>query len=78
MFVTIVDDYSRFTLGFLIQPKSDFLAHFKQFCQYVETQFKKRVKVVPTDNAKELSEGDTLQFSQEKGILNESSCVRTP
>lgn len=72
--MTIADSHGFF----LIQQKSDLLAHFKQFCQYVETHFKRQVKVVRTDNAKELFEGDTLQFYQEKGILHESSCVGTP
>ena len=37
LFITIVDDYSRFTWVFFIKQKSDFLIHFKHFYEYVIT-----------------------------------------
>ena len=60
MFITIVDDFSRYTWIFLIKHKSDFLACLRNFYCYVETQLGKHIKIVRTDNARELSQGETL------------------
>lgn len=78
IFITIVDDHSRFTWVFYVKQKSDFLQVFKHFYEYVLTQFNKKIKSVRTNNAKELSQGDTLNFYKEKGIISQSSCVDTP
>ena len=44
MFVTIADDFTRYTWIFLIKQKSDSLECFKNFYYYVETQFEKQIK----------------------------------
>lgn len=62
-FITIVDDYTRYTWIFLIKNKSEFLYIFTQFYEYVLTQFEKKIKCI-SDNAKELSSGETLSFFQ--------------
>jgi hypothetical protein len=45
---------------------------------YIETQFHTHVKFIRTDNAKELCEGDMLQFYLQKGIYHQRSCSHTP
>lgn len=77
-FITIVDDYSRFTWVFLTKHKSDFLHYFKPFYEYVLTQFNVKIKQVKTDNTKELSKGETLKFYTLKGITHQISCIDTP
>ena len=64
MFITIVDDFTRYTWIFLIKKKFDFLSCFKSFYSYVETH----IKTMRMDNANELSQGETLCFYNEKGI----------
>jgi gag-pre-integrase-like protein/integrase-like protein len=54
-FCTIVDDFSRFTWVMFIQHKNEFLTVFKQFHTLIRNQFGKEIKIVRTDNAKELS-----------------------
>lgn len=44
LFITFVDDYSRFTWVKFIKNKSDFLQIFKQFYEFVLTQFEKKNK----------------------------------
>lgn len=78
MFITIVDDFSRFTWVIFIKHKSDFLLHFKHFYEMVYTQFNKKIKAIRSDNARELTEGETLTFYLERGIANQTSCVETP
>ena len=45
---------------------------------YVETQFDSKVKIIRTDNAKELTEGAILQVYINKGIIQQKSCTYTP
>ena len=78
MFIILVDDFIRYTCIFLIKHKSNFLTYFKNFFAYVKTQFGKQIKIVRTDNAKELSQGETLEFYKKRGIFYQSSCVHTP
>ena len=56
----MVDDSSRFTWVKFIRNKSDFLNMFKQFYEFVLPQFETKIKIVRTDNAKELSQGDSI------------------
>ena len=75
MFITIVDDFSRYTWIFLIKHKSDFLACLRNFYCYVETQLGKHIKIVRTDNARELSQGETLLIQALRWALVDSSLL---
>ena len=77
-FITIVDDFSRYTWTHLIQYKSDVTSVLNQIFMLIETQFQKKIQRVRSDNAKELCEGPLKQFFLQKGILHETSCVDTP
>ena len=77
-FVTNVDDFSRFARIILIKHKFDFSSLFTNFNEFVLTQFNKKIKIVRTKNARELSEGETLSFYNAKGIKHQTSCVDTP
>lgn len=56
-----------------IKNKSDFLTTFKHFYETVKNQLGKQIKTVTTNNAKELSQGETLDYYRSKGIRNQSS-----
>lgn len=77
-FVTIVDDYSRYTCINLIRYKSDVTSVFSSFLSYVETQFSRKVMVIRFDNAKEFIEGSFKTLLQAKGIIYQLSCSYTP
>ena len=77
-FVTIVDDYSRYTWTHLINYKSDIVTVMHQFFLLVETQFQTKVQKIRSDNAPELCEGQMKALLIKKGILHETSCVNTP
>ena len=49
-FLTIVDDYTRFTWIFLMRYKNEAQSLLKRFFSYVFTQFKSRIKTFRTDN----------------------------
>jgi transposase InsO family protein len=74
-FLTIVDDYSRFTWVHLMQHKSQVSSIIKSFFQLVQTQFKTKVKCLRLDNDAEFKMKDYF-FAQ--GIIYQLSCVETP
>lgn len=74
-FLTIVDDYSRFTWVFMMRHKYDALILIPKFFKYVETQFNKHIKQFRSDNAPELSFAD---FFISKGVIHQFSCVGRP
>lgn len=49
-FLTIVDDYSRFTWVFLLEQKSDVCVCLQYFLTYIKNQFEKCIKTIRTDN----------------------------
>ena len=77
-FVTIVDDFSRFTWVHLIKYKSEVSIVIPQFAMFVATQFDATIKCIRTDNALELCAGTMKDFYLSKGIRHESSCPHTP
>ncbi|XP_019168860.1 PREDICTED: uncharacterized protein LOC109164767 [Ipomoea nil] len=74
-FLTIVDDYSRFTWLHLMRHKSEARPLIKAFYNYVVTQFSTKIKVIRSDNGAEFN---MTEFYAEKGILHQKSCVNTP
>ena len=74
-FLTLVDDFSRFTWVYLLQHKSDVATVIPRFCTMIETQFGICVKKFRSDNAPELSLTD---FFHKRGMLHDFSCVERP
>jgi transposase InsO family protein len=74
-FLTIVDDYSRFTWVHLMQYKSQVSPIIKSFFQLVQTQFKTKVKCLRSDNDAEFKMKD---YFSAQGIIYQLSCVETP
>ena len=50
----------------------------KHFFAFIRTQYNAHVKVVRTDNAKELYEGNMLFLFQQFGIEHQRNCRDTP
>lgn len=48
-FLTVVDDYSRYTWIYLLKLKSEVIVAIKSFFSMVKTQFGVMVKVLKTD-----------------------------
>lgn len=74
-FLTIVDDYSRFTWVYLLQSKSDVRDVFITFYNQVSTHFQNSIQVVRSDNAPELNLKD---FFKAHEIIAHKSYVETP
>jgi hypothetical protein len=74
-FLTIVDDFSRFTWLILLKGKNEVAAQVQNFIHLVENQFDCRVKTVRSDNGLEFS---IPSFYASKGIVHQTSCAYTP
>ncbi|GAU15708.1 hypothetical protein TSUD_307180 [Trifolium subterraneum] len=74
-FLTIVDDFSRFTWVILLKGKNEVASHVQHFIHLVENQFESTVKIVRSDNGPEFS---LSSFYASKRIVHQTSCVYTP
>ena len=74
-FLTIVDDYSRFTWIYMLKHKSEVTSLIPQFYAMIQTQFGKGIRSVRSDNAREF---DLSRFFADKGVIPQKSCVERP
>jgi hypothetical protein len=74
-FLTIVDDFTRFTWVHLMQHKSQTKSLIQAFFNLVQTQFKSKVKCLRSDNGLEFKMDD---FFSAQGTIHHLSCVETP
>lgn len=74
-FLTLVDDYSRFTWLHLMKSKAEVRQLIMRFHAMVFTQFGKLIKIIRTDNGAEFN---MVEFFAEKGIIHQRSCAYTP
>lgn len=72
-FLTIVDNYSRYTWIFIIKDKGSTRMELQHFYAYVETQFETNIKIIRSDNGLEFS----VLFYAFKGIFHQTSCTYT-
>ena len=77
-FVSFIDDHTRTTWTFLMKEKSETVAIFKSFHSMINTQFKRKIQVLKTDNGKEYFNSGLGPYLSEQGIIHVSSCVDTP
>jgi IS30 family transposase len=68
--VTIVDDFSRYTLIHLMQSKAQTCAYIQSFFQLIETQFNCKIKVLRLDNGPEFNMAVFFFFSLKEFYIN--------
>jgi len=74
-FLTIVDDFSRYTWVILMHTKSEVRTHVTSFISYVENHFQTTVKIIRSDNGAEFA---MTNFFSSKGIIHQKTCIETP
>jgi hypothetical protein len=75
-FLTIVDDFTRYTWIHLMSFKSETQGILQSFISWVKTQFNRCVKILRSDNGQEFL--SMKKFFDSKGISFQSSCTSTP
>jgi hypothetical protein len=73
-FLTIVDDYSRYTWIILLKSKAEVSSHIQNFITSIQTQFHITPKIIRSDNGPEFL---LHSFYASHGILHHKSCVET-
>jgi hypothetical protein len=74
-FLTIVDNFSRYTWVVLLKSKGEVKMHVQNFITLVEKQFNSAIKCIRSDNGPEFIQKD---YFSSKGILHQTSCTYTP
>nr|KYP46809.1 Retrovirus-related Pol polyprotein from transposon TNT 1-94 [Cajanus cajan] len=74
-FLTIVDDFSRYTWVVLLNSKSKVKMHVQNFIALIENQFDSKIKCIRSDNGPEVFLKDLFAT---KGIIHHTNCVYTP
>lgn len=74
-FLTIMNDFTRYTWTFLIHSKSDTLIVLKLFFAKIQNLFSTQVKILRTDNGCEFFISVCTCLLLELGIVHQSTCV---
>lgn len=77
-FITFIDDYSRYTVVFLIRQKSEALSVFKQFHKAAELQTGRRLKKLRSDNGGEYMSREFQNYCADQGIHHEHTIPYSP
>jgi len=75
IFLTIVDDHSRFLWTILLKTKSEVPSHIQNFIHLIQNQHNVTPKIIRSDNGPEFLLSD---FYASQGIIHQKSCVETP
>jgi hypothetical protein len=76
--LVIMDDYSRFTLVFFLQEKSQTQETLKGFLRRAQNEFGLRIKNIRSDNGTEFKSSQIEGFLEDEGIKHEFSSPYTP
>lgn len=77
-FLTLVDDYTRWTWIFLMKLKSDVPVLLRDFIAMIHTRFNKKIKMFRSDNGGKFFNSTCKELFQSQGILHQISCPYTP
>ena len=73
-----VDDFSIFTWVYFVKHKHEVFAKFRVFKATVESELRRNIKRLRTDNGGEFTSDEFFSFCHQHGIKRELSCPETP
>lgn len=77
-FMTLIDDFSRYTVVYLLARKSEAVAKIKEFVRMVEQQFGRKPRTIRSDNGGEYCTKELDDFYRAEGIRAEYSTPYSP
>lgn len=77
-FMSIIVDYSRYAMVYLLEKKSEAGPKIKEFVRLMETQFGKKPRVIRSDNAGEYVNKELISFLKAEGIRSEYTAPYSP
>ena len=77
-YVSFIDDFSRKTWIYFLRKKSEVFDRFKEFKALVENQTEKIIKVLQTNNGRELCENEFEELCKKCSIERQETNPYTP
>lgn len=77
-FMTFLDDYTHYTMAFLLESKYEMNDVLKEYVQRVEAHWNTRVYKIRCDNGKEYLNKDIQTWCKRKGIVLDNTIPYTP
>jgi transposase InsO family protein len=74
----LVDDYTRMTAVFFLKNKSEVFENFKIYKEMVENEMDSRIKCLRSDNSREFTSKEFMDYYSSHGIKRQFSIARTP
>lgn len=77
-YMSMVDDYSRYTIIYLIRNKSDAEDRIREYCALVKTQFDHYPKVIRSDGGGEYGSNSLKKYFDDHGIVHHRTAPYSP
>ena len=77
-FMTFIDDFSKYSIIYLLEKKSDAIKYIKEFVRMTENKFGRRIKIFRSDGGGEYMNNEIMNFFKEEGIKHERTVPYTP
>jgi transposase InsO family protein len=77
-FLTFVDDFSRFTMIYLLSKKSEVFPKFKEYIAVTHNKFGRKIKTLRSDNGGEYVNEKIEQFLKDQGIHHQVTVPYSP
>lgn len=77
-YMVLVDDYSRYSVVYLLQHKSDAEVKIREYCNMMKNQFGRFPKCIRSDGGGEYSGSALKKFFADNGIVHQMSAPYSP
>jgi transposase InsO family protein len=77
-FMLLVDDYTRMTTVWFLKNKSKDFENFKIYKEMVENEMDPKIKFLRSDNGREFTSNEFMDYYSSHGIKRQFSVSRTP
>ena len=76
--VTFIDDYSRYTMCYLIQTKDEVVNKCREFVAEVSNKFQRKPKILRSDNGGEYTGNELTSYMKQEGIQIQTTVPYSP
>lgn len=77
-FLTFIDDYSKYTVVYIIRNKFEALEKLEEYVEMAKTQFNKKPKILRSDNGGEYTGKRVRAYLKRNGIIGQFTAPYTP
>ena len=77
-YITFIDDYSRYTIIYLLRNKDETRDVFIKYKNEVENQLSKKIKRLKTNRGGEYESNPFNSFCEDHGIIHETTSLYFP